>query len=81
MKTYLCIGGPLDGIYANSADFLPRRVSQGPVWYDEDAPKAGTVLDQGGRHASHARDYFAFNRADRIPTLPTMVWLHASLLP
>lgn len=35
----------------------------------------------GGKFAEYADEYSAYNRANRWNKVPSMVWLHRSLLP
>lgn len=83
MKAHVCIGGPLDGLHATSADFRRESGRPGDPWHTEQ-----------GRYAEHGDDYLQFNTAYRYSTVLQraskrlghkleechVVWIHRSVL-
>lgn len=41
----------------------------------------GWGQNPGGKFQAHRDEYVSFNRASRSKDVPTMIWLHTSLLP
>lgn len=75
MKAHVCIGGPLDGEFATTADFWGGY---------EKVP--GTNRNDWSRripgmyeHLTH--DYVQFHNASRAKGRATVVWIHRPLLP
>lgn len=82
MKAYPCLGGPLDGQFASTKDFVVERYSQitnfvsGKVIADG---FIGKIHHPAGQYSRYRGEYFRFNCGERRgPT--TMVWLHRDLL-
>lgn len=68
VKKYPIIGGPLDGEYANAADFSPGYTSSNPRW---SRPK--------GQFSDWRSEYSAYNNGAGAGG-PSMVFLHRDLL-
>lgn len=75
MKAHVCIGGPLDGEFATSADF-----------YGGYEKVAGTNRNDYSRRVEgmyqHLRDqYHQFHNASRDSRRATVVWIFHEMLP
>lgn len=82
MKAYICIGGPLDGLFASTTDFLQERVSMD--WrnvagiYQNGGNIPNKIYHPAGRFAVYQKDYYRYNSGGK--TGVSMVWIHRSLL-
>lgn len=85
VKAHRCIGGPLDGEYATSEDFLGYRQinpeTKKPYIYHQ-ARAAGTNAwkRDEGMYQHLKGEYMQFNTARHGNAASDVVWIHSSLL-
>jgi hypothetical protein len=73
-KAYLCVGGPLDGMYVKSTDFAK-------AWrkWDHSKNSYSDEWEPEGQFHSFVDDYIRFNNGIR-GNKHSMIWLHKTLL-
>jgi hypothetical protein len=83
MKAHICIGGPLDGMFATSKDFEQRVVAnRAGGGYD-----IGYVFREGGMYGHLHNEYVQFNNASRPYHVgkhgrkrAQVAWIHIDIL-
>jgi hypothetical protein len=86
MKAHVCIGGPLDGLFATSEDFHGYRVinpaTKKPYRHGERMPDGRWPYERDpGMYAHLTNEYAQFHNASSSRRRAHVVWIHTSLLP